>query len=259
MAQKFWPGDRVRVRNRIGRPNDYPFGFYSCMTNKFEGELVTISYVAELKDFPENFKHARFYNEDHNYYRIKEDGGEYIWHSSMFTSSEALIRPLHENNDPNDVFEIGTCIVFGPFKGHVSPGKRIPGTYFLNLEDAVHSHDINCRKLEEWIPNYRELAKPFNPKTINPSQCCIPIFWSLTDLYKYCMVLVEEMNAILKKKNQKEQSITTPKTLNENEIRFQKPKASSIRGSVPTGRAICGRRCKTAIELGHLSNKACHF
>lgn len=67
--------------------------------------------------------------------------------------------------------------------------------------------------------------------------------------------LVEEDIPITEPDNK----ILTTQKIQNNEIRFQKPKASSIRGSIPTGRAICGRRCKTAIKLGHLSNKACYF
>ena len=73
-------------------------------------------------------------------------------------------------------------------------------------------------------------------------------------------VIEKENNELYSQKpsGESKQVLTTQKT-KEHEIRFQKPKASYIRGNVPTGRAICGRGNKTAIKLGHLSNKACYF
>lgn len=52
--------------------------------------------------------------------------------------------------------------------------------------------------------------------------------------------------------------ISTTQKIQNNEIRFQKPKASCKRGTVPTGSTISGRKDKIAISIGHLSYQVCN-
>lgn len=67
----------------------------------------------------------------------------------------------------------------------------------------------------------------------------------------------DELNKKLDSKKESD-SITTKKDQN-NEIRFQRKKASCKRGVVPAGRTISGRKDKIAISIGHLSYRVCNY
>lgn len=41
------------------------------------------------------------------------------------------------------------------------------------------------------------------------------------------------------------------------ENQLQRKKSDLVRGTVPEGNIICGRKCKTSVSIGHLSNKVC--
>ena len=41
------------------------------------------------------------------------------------------------------------------------------------------------------------------------------------------------------------------------ENQLQRKKSDLVKGTVPEGNIICGRKCKTSVSIGHLSNKVC--
>lgn len=239
-------GDKVRIKERIGNENDYPCLFSDVMTHWSGGTFkIKEKYHLTVKNIKDGEK-SKFYNGDDDLFLLNGTNNN-IWHSSMFEpvleDSKQKIQTL-TSLKVGDLVQI--CGMIGTIRYYCDYS-----TYYLGFDNSSKNqeHFICCAKLRELVPNFDKIADEYSPTQHKSGR--FPEFSTIDDLMKF----TQAVNNIYNSKK----SITTLKTLNENEIRFQKPKTSSIRGSVPTGRAICGRRCKTAIELGHLSNKACHF
>lgn len=238
MIHQYKVGDKVRIKEREGKSIDYPCYFVDEMCQQ-KGKIFTIKNISELS----SSRHVKrkFYNGDNHFYLFEENG--YTWHSSMF---EPVIEK--ENTD----YKYGDSIKVLEYSGTI----RTATYFFVNFDTTVTEHENICSKIREKCPDFCEIAKNMGAIKNISNKEYFPEFPTIERLIAF----INKINELYSQKpsDESKKSIITPKTLNENEIRFQKPKTSSIRGSVPTGRAICGRRRKTAIELGHLSNTTCY-
>lgn len=239
MVHQYKVGDKVRIKEREGSGCEYPYGFINEMREQ-KDRIFTIEKIVEKINPRE--KERKFYNGDDHYYEFKEDSRHFIWHSSMFEpvleDSEQKIQTITSLKEGDF---ISICGITGRIKyNHFSSG------YYLNFNNInEQNHFTCCRKLEELVPDFKKIANKYNPVRLEP--VFFPEFSTIDDLVNFVQAVNNAYNS--------KKSITTLKILNENEIRFQKPKASIKRGSIPRGNQICGRKCKTAIIVGHLSNK----
>lgn len=241
MAHQYKVGDKVRIKERKGKPGDYPCYFSDKMSEQ-KGKIFTIREIKKLSSDADIEKKCKFYNEDEYYYLFEEIA--YGWHSSMFE----LVSEDHESTTSTS-FEKGDllpiCGMIGKIQHYEDSEYPSYYLYFDNIDDQEHS--ACCAALRKLVPNFDKIADEYGP--IRHESGYFPEFSTISDLVKFTQAV---NNAYSKK------SITTSKTLNENEIKFQRAKTSSERGIVPAGRAICGRRRKTAIKLGYLSNTTCY-
>lgn len=234
-------GDKVRIKKREGADWDYPCYFTDDMS-QLKGNIYTIFSIEELVE--KNPSQHKFYNGDKHCYYFKEDMNGYTWHSSMFEpvledSNPAIFTSLNEGN------LISICDMTGKVQNdniHKSPH------YYLDFDGITdeQEHFTCCRKLRELVPDFEKIASRYN--VVGLEFECFPEFSTIDDLAKFIQAVNNTYNS--------KKIITTLKKLNENEIRFQKPKASFTGGHVPTGRTICGRQHKITVVIGHLSNQA---
>ena len=234
---KFKVGDKVQIKERKGCAEDYPCYFANGMALQ-KGKIFTIREIVKFNPAYDNDKiKCKFYNGDDNYYLFEEFGC--CWHSSMF---EPIIKD----------YSYGDSIKVLEYSGTIEEAT----CFFVSFDAQGIEHKDVCLKIREKCSNFCEIAGNMGAVKHIDSQECFPEFPTIKQLVAF----VNKINELYSQKpfGESKQILTTQKT-KEHEIRFQKPKASYIRGNVPTGRTICGRGNKTAIKLGHLSNKACHF
>lgn len=89
MEPLFKIGQKVTVKHRkkSESPADYPCSYVKEMT-EYSNKKVTIISYNKLRYSYEECKFKTFC--DGFYYNIKEDGGEYVWSSSMFKEAYEL-------------------------------------------------------------------------------------------------------------------------------------------------------------------------
>ena len=87
MEPLYKEGDKVRVKERIGKDTDYRFSFVDEMDEPYRGKIVTIVSVEPIIT-----DYSYYYPDDRYKYQIKEDGQRYNWASSMF-------EPISESSD----------------------------------------------------------------------------------------------------------------------------------------------------------------
>lgn len=82
MKPLYKPGDKVLVKSKYDEgfgSGSYRFMFLPKMLKEYGGTICTIDKVSNFCNYPQ------YDVEDDGYeYYIKEDGGEYMWASSMF-------------------------------------------------------------------------------------------------------------------------------------------------------------------------------
>lgn len=79
------------------------------------------------------------------------------------------------------------------------------------------------------------------------------IYWN--DRYVYYKGITSKEGSKISLTQQK---ILTTQIKTENyENKLQRKKSNLIRGTVPEGNIVCGRKCKASVSIGHLSNKVC--
>jgi len=78
----FKVGDKVKIINREGYSEDYPFYFVSDMT-LLSGKIATIIDIKDVVD-RDNICNCKFYNGDDHIYILDIDDKQFDWHSSMF-------------------------------------------------------------------------------------------------------------------------------------------------------------------------------
>lgn len=237
-------GDIVRIKKREGNDGDYPFSFSNYMSS-LAGTICLIVGI-DSEGVCASDVNRKYFNGDYSCYKLKpldssdkRDFG-YDWHSSMFEliTSPSKIQLQAISLNVGNLVPI--CGMFGKIE--------LDDNYYLDFDNISDQEHISCcKKLRELVPNFDRIANEFG--TVYNTERLFPEFSTIDELMRF-------VQAINTKYNSKQPTIF--KKSETYEIRFQKPKTSSIRGSVPTGRAICGRRRKTAIELGHLSNATCH-
>lgn len=243
MAHQYKVGDKVRIIERRGLREDYPFPFGDYMSS-LTGVVCKINKISPVSiEFPK----SKFYNGDDNIYElcpILPDSRDFMWnwHSSMFEPVEELgnpiITPLLTQAN------LGDSVKILHLDGFIS--KNSKEHYFIRFseEDHIHKEMAWCF----YTPELKRLAIDFNAV---PGYRLSPHFKSIMSL----LAFVNEVNLRYKPKESIKQSTITPKTLNENEIRFQKPEATATGGFVPTGHSIRGREHKITVVIGHLSNQ----
>jgi hypothetical protein len=246
MAHQYKVGDRIRIKKREDYCNLYPFPFVDSM-NKLAGTICEIKAIKRVESFTN--PNSGYINDDYHMYEIRpvdsSDHRDFVWawHSSMFEpvleNSEQKIQTLVSLHE-GDLVEI--CGMIGSIDGNWGNSS-----YYLDFDGIrdEQEHFACCRKLRELVPDFEKIANEFD--AIRQEADCFPVFSTIDNLVKFAQAVNNVYNS--------KKSITTPKTLNENEIKFQKPKAAFSRGSVPKGNPICGRKHKTAIVVGHLSNQ----
>ena len=148
-------------------------------------------------------------------------------------------------------YKEGDMLTIGDYKGFIS--KDGIGYYLdFDLGSMVLEHYEVCSKLRELFGTNVFISTARKCGCIDYSSE-FPYFESIEDLVTF----VNELNKLLIDSNKESASITIKNDQN-NEIRFQKPKASSKRGVVPAGSTISGRKDKIAISIGHLSYQVCN-
>lgn len=158
-----------------------------------------------------------------------------------------------EGENTNYNYDYGDSIKVLEYSGKIRNNTH----FFVNFDTGATEHGQVCLKIREKCSDFCKIAKNMGAiKDMTDVEKCFPEFPTIEKLVAF----VNKINELYSQKpsGESKQVLTTQKT-KEHEIRFQKSKASYIRGNVPTGRTICGRRNKTAIKLGHLSNQACYF
>ena len=162
-------------------------------------------------------------------------------------------KDLFEYYQEKYPYRIGYELTIGDYKGFIS--KDHIG-YYLDFELMSLGHCEVCSKLKELFGTNVFIS---TARKCNCIDSCIdspyvfPYFESIEDLVTF----VNELNKLLIDSSKESDSITIKNDQN-NEIRFQKPKASSKRGVVPAGITISGRKDKIAISIGHLSYQVCN-
>lgn len=239
MAHQYKIGDKVRIRKREGKFEDYPCGFTDSMAEE-EGKIFTIEKIEEWDSVGTANKDI-FYNGDNHSYILERS--DYMWHSSMF-------EPVIEKKNPE--YALGCPIKVLEYSGIIGEATY----FFVNFDTPTIDHGDVCSKIREKYSDFCEIAINMGAIAGINNEKFFPEFPTIKQLVAF----VNKINELYSQKpsSESKQILTTTKTLNENEIKFQRAKASSKRGIVPTGRAICGRRCKTAIKCGHLSYTACY-
>lgn len=182
---------------------------------KYSGLVVTIETVHPILY---DCKFRKFYNGDDFQYHIKEDGGNKYWHSSMFMNAKSL-------------YNVGDKVTIAEREG----GEfDYPFNFTKGMNDLAGSTFIVSKVEQAYI---------------NPS-----LKYSNGDNYKYLLEgsMYSWHSSMFKTTTQKVNNLQNTKN---HENRFQKPKASVRRGSIPKGRTVCGRTNKARVTVKHLSNK----
>ena len=123
MESKYKPGDKVTIIEREGSSADYPlfFGKGMCV---YSGKIVTIEKVEPITY---RCNGCKFYNGDDFRYYIKEDGGAYYWHSSMFKKAESTtqkVNNLQNTKNHENRFQKPEASVR---RGNVPKGRTVCG------------------------------------------------------------------------------------------------------------------------------------
>lgn len=170
---------------------------------------------------------------------------------NLYIGGLYLGKDLFEYYQEKYSYRIGYELTIGDYKGFIS--KDGVG-YYLDFEPMLFENCEVCSKLEELLGTnvFISTARKCGCECIYSSSA-FPNFKHMEDLVTF----VNELNKLLIDSNKESDSITIKKDQN-NEIRFQKPKASSKRGVVPAGSTISGRKDKIAISIGHLSYQVCN-
>jgi len=246
MTHQYKVGDKVQIKKRKGSPYEYPYPFAESM-NKLAGTICEIKGIHYVKSFSDS--NSKYIDEDYHMYEIRpvdsSDCRDFVWawHSSMF-------EPVIEKE--NMSYNYGDSIKVLEYSGKICEATY----FFVSFDTPKTTHEVTCSKIREVCSDFCEIAKNMGAIKNIDNEKLFPEFPTIEKLVAF----VNKINELYSQKPSSEfkQILTTSKTLNENEIKFQRAKASSKRGIVPTGRAICGRRCKTAIKLGHLSHTTCY-
>lgn len=165
---------------------------------------------------------------------------------NLYIEGLYLGKDLFEYYQEKYPYRIGYELTIGNYKGSIS--KDSVG-YYLEMPPR---HCEICSILKELFGTNVFISTARKCGCIDYSSA-FPYFESIEGLVTF----VNELNKLLIDSNKESDSITIKKDQN-NEIRFQKPKASSKRGVVPAGSTISGRKDKIAISIGHLSYQVCN-
>ena len=168
---------------------------------------------------------------------------------NLYIGGLYLGKDLFEYYQEKYPYKIGYELTIGDYKGFIS--KDDIG-YYLDFGPTSLEHCGVCSKLKELFGTNVFIITARKCGCINSSGA-FPTFKYREDLVTF----VNELNKLLIDSNKESDSITIKNDQN-NEIRFQKPKASSKRGVVPAGSTISGRKDKIAISIGHLSYQVCN-
>lgn len=231
-------GDKVRIKKREGKFEDYPCGFTDSMAEE-AGKIFTIEKIKEWDSVGTANKYI-FYNGDNHSYLLERNG--YSWHSSMF-------EPVIEKD--NTDYNLGDSIKVLEYSGTI----REATYFFVNFDTPDTEHSHVCSKIREKCSDFCKIAENIGAiMSVNREE-----FFPEFPTIKQLVAFVNKINELYSQKpfSESKQVLATQK-IKENEIRFQKSKASCIRGNVPTGSTICGRKDKIAISIGHLSYQVCN-
>lgn len=160
-----------------------------------------------------------------------------------------LGKDLFEHYQEKYPYIIGYELTIGNYKGFISNDGI---GYYLDFGPRSLEHCEVCGRLKKLFGTNVFISTARKCNCIDSSGE-FPDFKSMEDLVTF----VNELNKLLIDSNKESDSITIKNDQN-NEIRFQKPKASSKRGVVPAGSTISGRKNKIAISIGHLSYQVCN-
>lgn len=181
------------------------------------------------------------------YFEIQGFGSPSI--QNLYVEGLYLGEDLFEHYQEKYPYRIGYELTIGDYKGFIS--KDCIG-YYLDFESMLFKHCEVCSRLKKLFGTNVFISTARKCNCIDSSGE-FPEFKSTEDLVTF----VNELNKLLIDSNKESDSITIKNDQN-NEIRFQKPKASSKRGVVPAGSTISGRKDKIAISIGHLSYQVCN-
>lgn len=175
--------------------------------------------------------------------------GKFVTHN-LCIGGLYLGKDLFEYYQEKDSYRIGYELTIGDYKGFIS--KDGVG-YYLDFGPRLLEHREVCSRLKKLFGTNVFISTARKCGGCIDSSSAFPNFKYMEDLVTF----VNKLNKLLINSNKKSDSITIKKYQN-NEIRFQKPKASSKRGVVPAGSTISGRKDKIAISIGHLSYQVCN-
>lgn len=169
---------------------------------------------------------------------------------NLYIGGLYLGKDLFEYYQEKYPYRIGYELTIGNYKGFISKDNI---GYYLGFGPMLLENCEVCSKLKELFGTNVFISTARKCGGCIDSSSAFPNFKYMEDLVTF----VNELNKLLIDSNKESDSITIKKDQN-NEIRFQKPKASSKRGVVPAGSTISGRKDKIAISIGHLSYQVCN-
>lgn len=165
----------------------------------------------------------------------------------------ALIRQTMSGNEPNlSIFTPHTdcnCKRVGGFDyidfpqddWHYTIAQNIPDWPCLRLKPEVLEKAIKYCLEQKGLEHFKQAV-------MNSISTWFS-FGKTKEGYAYWSCIAENQNSIklIENLNKKE----------EHENQLQRKKSDLVRGTVPEGNIICGRKCKTSVSIGHLSYKVC--
>lgn len=93
----FKVGDKVKISERVGNKDDYPYAFTDSM-EALKGNIFTIEKISPTL----GHNSRKYSNGDPNQYNLKESG--YCWHSSMFerVSQDSATKQEYYDETPKE-------------------------------------------------------------------------------------------------------------------------------------------------------------
>lgn len=150
-------GDKVIIKVREGRGEDYPFTFSSSMT-KYSGKTAIIKKIG---DYSINKSAYKYYNGDDHEYYLDIDGEDYVWHSSMFDPYAEDILPDEDISEEYIVVNDKNTFLF---KENISVLYNGSEEKIITLDEGDWSEPYKLSNeawvhREEIVPNFLKILQ----------------------------------------------------------------------------------------------------
>ena len=268
MIQEYKKGDVIRIKSHDEILNtlvcDRSCGgiYYSENRKKYTGKTVSITAVFKADNGKIMYKvNGNDYLWLHEWLSPIKKTGDYLNDGSIEERSLclALIRQTMSGNEPN-------LRIFTPHTA--CNGKSTGGFTYDDFPEDGWSYTI-AKNIPEWpcLNLKPEILEEAIRNCL--SQHDLQVFKGSVNYNIGCWFLFDkteksdlwfEVARVLRAihlETVKDTDIEQPYKTKENEIKFQRKKASVLRGTVPEGSQQSSGKCKTATCSGHLSYQVC--